>query len=262
MKTPALTIILFVAAVLLSAPHAMAENQIPFDEEVVDEYNDFDDFDEFTSPESGSTKPVFDPLRGYNRLIFNFNDKMYFWVLKPVGTGYSKAVPEPARLSIRRFFHNIKFPVRFVNNILQFKIAGSGRELTRFVTNSTLGIGGFFDPARAWWGLEPSEEDFGQTLGFYGVGDGFPIMLPFMGNSNLRDLASMFPDYYLDPFKYLETNDKVFVDPVYVGMGTLQIINDTSLRLGMYENIKKHALDPYTFVRDAYKQNRDKKIRE
>jgi phospholipid-binding lipoprotein MlaA len=222
----------------------------------------FSDFDEFGTQEEAVSKPVFDPLRGYNRVMFKFNDKMYYWVLKPVSKGYGKVVPEPVRLSFKRFFHNIRFPIRFVNNILQIKMKGSGRELARFVTNSTLGLLGFFDPARAWWGIEPSEEDFGQTLGHYGVGGGFPIVLPFLGPSNLRDALSLYPDYYLDPIAYTPHDEKVFFNTTYIAVGAAQIINDTSLRLGTYENIKKNALDPYTFVRDAYKQNRDKKIKE
>ncbi|MFH1378875.1 MAG: VacJ family lipoprotein [bacterium] len=249
--------ILMVMMISLSAiPFSLAENLTPAEEEV------FDDFGEFGFEVTEIQKPVFDPLRGYNRVMFYFNDKVYFWVLKPIGKGYGKVVPEPARLSIKRFFHNLKFPIRLVNNILQFKLKGAGRETARFIANSTIGFLGFFDPARTWWNLQPSEEDFGQTLGFYGVGEGFPITLPFLGPSNLRDTLSLVPDYYLNPISYVNPEEKRFFDPVYIGIHAFQMINETSLSLDVYENIKKNALDPYTFVRDAYKQNRDKKIKE
>lgn len=251
-----LMVLFFMMISMSAAPFSWGEDLTPAEEEV------FDDFEEFGFQEEEVPKPVFDPLRGYNRVMFHFNDKMYFWVLKPISKGYGKVVPEPIRLSIKRFFHNLNFPIRFVNNVLQIKWKGAGREVARFVTNSTVGFLGFFDPARAWWDLQPSEEDFGQTLGHYGVGAGFPITLPFIGPSNLRDTLSLVPDYYLDPVSYVDPEEKMFFDPIQIAIRAGQLINDTSLHLDVYDNIKKNALDPYTFVRDAYKQNRDKRIKE
>lgn len=220
-----------------------------------DEFNGFDDDfeDEFAAEDK---LDVFDPLSRYNRETTAFNDKLYFWVLKPVSNGYSYIVPEPARLSVSRFFKNILFPVRFVNNILQLKFKGAGIELSRFCINSTVGILGLADPAKEWLDLEAHPEDFGQTLGYYGVGGGFHIVLPFLGPSNLRDLAGMVPDYYADPVQLVDPD----IDELAVQ--SYDIMNRTSLHIGEYETIKNDALDLYTFLRDAYEANRRKKIEE
>lgn len=216
------------------------------------------DFDEFEGAVSTKAAPaVFDPIRGYNRAVFVFNDKFYFWLAKPIAKGYAFILPKTVRVGINRGYHNFRFPMRFANCILQFKAKKAGKELGRFVVNSTLGIGGLFDPADKWFKWRrPGDEDFGQTLAFYGVGDGFPLVLPLLGQSNLRDTVGLAPGYLVNPLHYLadwETN---------VAVGTGEELNYISLHLGDYESIKKDALDPYSFIRDAYKQNRDKKIKE
>jgi len=234
----------------------------------IDEFED--DFDDDFEDEFGDQDllDVFDPLSGYNRAITVFNDKFYFWVLKPVSRGYSYIVPEPARLSVSRFFKNILFPVRFLNNILQLKFKGAAIEFSRFCVNSTVGILGFADPAKEWFELDAYPEDFGQTLGHYGVGGGFHIVLPFLGPSNLRDLASMVPDYYADPVQLVQLVD-VDMDELVdadkydeLALRAYDIINRTSLHIGEYETLKDDALDLYTFLRDAYEANRKKKIEE
>ncbi|MDT8316589.1 MAG: VacJ family lipoprotein [bacterium] len=219
-----------------------------FDDEFIDEFGD-----EF---EDKAIKDVFDPLVGYNRLMTGVNDKLYFWLVKPVARGYRYIVPEPARLAVGRFFENILFPVRFANNILQFKFKGAGVELSRFCVNSTVGILGLTDPAKEWWGLEAYPEDFGQTLGYYGVGGGFPVVLPFFGPSNVRDLVGMVPDYYANPNKLVET------DLDELAIRSYDVMNNTSLHIGEYETLRSDALDLYTFLRDVYEQNRKKKIEE
>ena len=131
-----------------------------------------DDFGEFEEEFKESDKEVFDPLSGYNRAITVFNDKLFLWVLDPVARGYRYVMPEPARRGVNNFFMNLLYPIRLVNNLLQLKIKNAGEETLRFVTNSTIGILGFWDPAKEWFGLEAHHEDFGQTLGYYGVGGG------------------------------------------------------------------------------------------
>ena len=113
-------------------------------------------------------------------------------------------MPEKARISVNRAFHNLKFPVRFVNCLLQLKMKKAGLELGRFVLNSTAGVGGLFDPADRFlkW-RRPGDEDFGQTFGHYGIGDGFPIVLPILGNSNLRDGIGMVPVVLYNPLNYV-----------------------------------------------------------
>ena len=216
-----------------------------------DEHMDFED--EF---ENYETVLVFDPLSGYNRFMTKVNDKLYIWVLKPVAKGYSKIVPEPGRLAIHRCFNNIFFPVRFVNNFLQFKLKRAGIEMARFGVNSTIGILGFTDPAKSWLKLDPYSEDFGQTLGYYGVGSGFHIVLPMLGPSNIRDTIGLVPDYFLNPIHYVDPQAAAY------GIHAIEKVNYTSLHIKDYESIKKDALDFYIFLRDVYEQNRQIKIKE
>lgn len=214
------------------------------------------DFDQF---EDTSTNPakVFDPLRGYNRFMFKVNDKFYFWLAKPLARAYGWAVPKPVRVAFNRGFYNLRFPIRFASCLLQLKMRRSGEELRRFVVNSTLGLGGLFDPSERWFAWErPPEEDFGQALGRYGVGDGFPVVIPLLGQSNVRDGLALVPSYLVSPLYYVTDAQ------TSVSVAAGDQFNFISLHIGEYESVKKDALDPYALIRDAYKQNRDKKIQE
>lgn len=188
--------------------------------------------------------------------MFNVNDKLYFLILKPVSKGYSFIVPEKIRFMIRRFFKNLGFPIRVVNNIMQLKLKAALNETERFIINSTIGCLGFFDPAASKFNILESNEDFGQTLGKYGVGEGFCIVLPFLGFSNVRDLFSMFPDYFLNPVNYIDDNK------VRLSLSILDKVNVLSLYPDLYEKLKNEGLDPYTFMRDLSNKDRNNKIRE
>lgn len=218
-----------------------------------DQFEAFEDFEEFDQP---GQKKVYDPLSGYNRAMTTFNDKFYFWVLKPAATGYAWVAPQPVRTSVHRFFRHWGYPVRVINNLLQLKGEPAADETIRFAFNSTVGLLGFFDPAKNWLDLEPHREDFGQTLGSYGVGDGFPLVLPFFGPSNVRDSIAMVPDLFLYPLDYLGN--------IYVaaGLTAYERLNYASLHLGEYEKLKKDSLDWYIFLRNAYQQNREQAIKE
>ena len=230
--------------------------------------------DEFEDEFAASEQEVFDPLSGYNRVMTGFNDRFYFFVLDPVARGYRWVLPGTARRGVKNFFHNLLFPLRFVNNALQLKATNAGEEFLRFSINSTIGILGFWDPAKEWFGLEAHEEDFGQTLGYYGIGGGFHVVLPLLGPSNLRDMFSLYPDLQMDPVNYVENRPYNFPkqEGEYLGVSrqTLQAIdltllktvNTESLRIGQYENLKKDAIELYPFLRDVYEQNRAKLIRE
>jgi phospholipid-binding lipoprotein MlaA len=196
-----------------------------------------------------------DPLEPFNRAMFQFNDQLYFWVLKPVGQGYSKVVPEAARISVRNFFSNLTFPIRFINCLLQANFNGAAIELSRFTVNTLLGIGGLFDPASSQeMQLVKQDADFGQTLGVYGVGQGVFLTWPFFGPSTLRDTVGLAGDWGLDPVTYLI--------PWYVPYGVKSYgrVNEVSLRIGDYEALKEAAIDPYVALRDAYLQYRQKKV--
>lgn len=214
--------------------------------------DDFENFeDDFEAP-----KEIFDPLSGYNRFMTNFNDKAFVHVISPVAKGYRDFVDVSVRDSFSNFFDNLLFPVRFVNNLLQGKFKNSGEELFRFAVNTTLGVGGFGDAGEDIFGIKPHREDFGQTLGFYGVGSGFPIVLPFLGPSNLRDVVGLGGDYFLTPLSY--------VDNIYLSFGGrgVELINTLSFRVKEIETLRKNAMDLYPFMQDFYENYRNDAIKE
>lgn len=229
--------------------------------------NNNDNFDEeFNSEFSTKKEEIFDPLSGYNRLMTTFNDKVFINVLNPIAESYAYVTPETVRIGINNFFQNVMFPVRFSNNLLQLKFKNSSEELGRFLVNTLWGLGGFMDPATKELNMKAHKEDFGQTLGFYGVGEGFHVVLPFLGPSNLRDIAGLAADSYVNPLTVTGDNDLKYKIPntllEQVGIQTFDVINSTSLTLGQYESLRKDALDLYPFLRDIYTQARKKQIEE
>ncbi len=132
--------------------------------------------DELDAELSQKQVTIADPLESVNRIMFSINDVAYFWVVKPVAQAYAGVVPKPARTGISNFFHNLAMPARLVNCLLQGKGSAAGTELRRFQVNTVSGMLGFGDPARDQCGLKPVEEDLGQTLAVYGLGDGFYLM--------------------------------------------------------------------------------------
>ncbi len=197
-----------------------------------------------------------DPIAKWNKIMFRFNDKLYFWVLKPIARGYKAVVPVPVRVSVKNFFQNLTAPIRIVNSSLQGKWKASGEELIRFFINTTAGIGGLGDPAQGSYWPKTSDEDFGQTLAVYKIGNGFYIVWPFFGPSTLRDTVGMIGDRFLNPLSYISPSE------ASLGMSGLDVVNSTSFRIGDYEALKKAAIEPYNAFRDAYIQHRIKKINE
>jgi phospholipid-binding lipoprotein MlaA len=204
-----------------------------------------DDEDEFIE--------VYDPLETFNRGMFWFNDKLYFYLMKPLARGF-RYVPEPWRVSMKSFFLNLRAPIRIVNAGLQGKFGDAGNELTRFATNTTLGIGGLFDASKDHFGITMKDEDTGQTLGFYGVGPGPYLVLPLFGPSNFRDGIGMLADSRMNLAYYIWAKDQSNYD--YAGALAVNAINNLSLDKDTYEGVKQDALDPYLFVRDAFAQYR------
>jgi phospholipid-binding lipoprotein MlaA len=215
-----------------------------------------DELDEFDDEFEEEKVKVSDPLEPWNRAMFHFNDKLYFWILKPIARGYRAVIPKPARVCVKNFFHNLTTPIRMVNCLLQGKVSAAGAELGRFIVNSTVGILGFGNPARDCPGLKPVDEDLGQTLGTYGIGNGPYIVWPILGPSTLRDSIGLTGDWFLNPVSYVEPTE------VSLGIKGYEIVNDTSLRIGEYESIKKASLEPYVAIRDGYIQYRRKKVEE
>jgi phospholipid-binding lipoprotein MlaA len=173
-----------------------------------------------------------------------------------VARGYARVVPQPVRVGIRNFFQNLLAPIRVVNSLLQGRFHRGAVETGRFMINSTVGLLGFLDVAQSQFQLDaPEEEDFGQTLARFGIGDGIYLVLPFLGPSSLRDGAGRAVDAFLNPLFYLRELESI-------GAYTLDHVNATSLRLGDYESIKKSALDPYESFKNIYLQYRKERIRK
>lgn len=217
-----------------------------------EEDDDFFVFDE----EENDTPTIADPLESINRVTFAFNDKMYRVVMKPIARGL-RVLPEPVRNSGSNFFNNLGTPVSAINALLQLDLPNAGTEVSRFLLNSTFGILGLFDPA-THMGIIRDNEDLGQTLGRYGMGQGFYVVLPFIGASSLRDGLGLFGD--------------AAINPVYdqLGMSTTEIIGaralEAEIKLSLdqdtYEAFYDSALDPYIFFRSAYTQNRAGRVDE
>lgn len=236
------------------------QESISDNEESVTQIEAFEE--EFSVQETNTAS---DPLSGYNRVMTSFNDVFITYLLNPVAEGYAFILPEPLRIGISNAFHNIQFPIRFANNLLQLKFANSADEIKRFVVNSTIGLGGFMDPAKKHMNIPPHDEDFGQTLGHYGVGSGFHIVLPFIGPSNVRDAVGFTVDAYASPLIYTDNleNYKIPDNRDHsIAILTGEVINKTSLHLGEYESLKKDAIDLYPFLRDTYEQKRNSDIAE
>jgi len=195
---------------------------------------------------------IADPLEAMNRGIFWVNDKLYFYLIKPVTRGYRLVLPRQARTSIGNAFENASTPVRAANDLLQLKFHSLSTELYRLIVNSTLGLGGLFDPAASLAGLEKvADEDFGQTLGYYGAGQGFYLVLPVVGPSSLRDAAGGLVDTFADPLRYTELT---YLE--YFGIKSTKVVNSLSFDRDTYESIVRDSLDPYLFIRTAYAQRR------
>lgn len=202
---------------------------------------------------------IADPFAPTNRIMFELNDRLYFWVLKPVTRAYAR-IPEDLRVVFSNIYDNLKAPGRALNNLLQLRLKGAGNELLRFVLNSTVGVGGIGDAARDAFGIPKQEADFGQTLGHYGLDHGFYLVWPVLGPSSLRDTVGRAGDYFMYPLTYVHHED--LSTAASLGLGVHELINAASFRTGDYETFKAAALDPYIAMRDAFVQNRKKKVQE
>ncbi len=239
----------------IDKPGTNTEQSTAQDDELDEFYDEFSDDD---------TDEKSDPLKGYNVFMTDFNNGFYIHVFDPVARGYTYIVPEGGRKSIRNLFHNLMFPIRLVNNLLQGKFANAREETGRFIVNTTVGILGLFDPAKEYLAWEPHNEDFGQTLGYWGVGGGYHIVLPILGPSNMRDMFSMYPDSLVNPIHYHDERSYNLAGDrdQSILLSTYQRLNDGSLKFGKYEDLKKDAVELYPFLKNIYKQRREKLIKE
>lgn len=190
-----------------------------------------------------------DPWEKWNRKVFNFNEGVDKAVLKPVATAYTDVIPQQVRRSVGNFFSNFADAWSAINNMAQGKFEAGFEDATRVGANTLFGLFGILDVASEM-GLDHHYEDFGQTLGRYGVGAGAYVVLPILGPSSVRDAAAIPVDRLASPPAFFNGT------ATQVGLTTLQIINTRAGLLGATRVIDDIALDKYTFVRDAYLQRR------
>jgi phospholipid-binding lipoprotein MlaA len=192
----------------------------------------------------------YDPWQPFNEAMFSFNQKVLDrWLMKPVATGWEKIMPAAARRSVGRVFDNLEMPRRVVNNLLQARPVGAGREVARFTVNTTIGVAGLFDVATLLH-IKPSDADAGETLALYGAGPGPYLVLPTLPPLTVRDAIGRGIDGALDPIGYLlpffANRAKAFVTAV----------NDRSLNLKLYADVEDSVIDLYSAARNGYLQRR------
>jgi len=230
--------------------------------------------DPFARADEGAGEE-YDPWEPMNANIFEFNLKLDRFVLKPVAKGYNFVMPDLVQVGVSNIFSNLRFAPRFLNNVFQGKVKGAGIEVGRFLINSTAGLAGFFDLARKV-NLVTPEEDFGQTLGFYGVKPGPYLVLPFLPPFTVRDFVGFVGDVFLNPINWLvapiiEVNNvpsviarhhRLTASLIQTGSRVGEVINERSRNLEKFQGVEEATLDLYTAVRNAYLQKRAQAIRE
>ncbi|HEY4802398.1 MAG TPA: VacJ family lipoprotein [Paraburkholderia sp.] len=190
-----------------------------------------------------------DPWEGFNRTVYTFNDKVDQYALKPVAQGYVKVTPQPVRDSVTNFFANIGDVYNAANNLLQLRIADGVSDIMRIVINTVFGLGGLFDVATLAK-LPKHNQDFGLTLGHYGVPPGPYLVLPLFGPSTVRDGVGLVPNYFINPLTYVEPAGLSW------GLYGLNVVSTRANLLGASELLEGAAIDRYSFIRNAYLQRR------
>jgi phospholipid-binding lipoprotein MlaA len=193
-----------------------------------------------------------DPWERMNRVTYKFNDKLDKAILRPVATTYVKVTPHPVQRGVSNFFSNLTYPLVIVNDLLQGQVKPFLSDTVRLAMNTTIGLGGLFDPA-SHAGIDRNDRDFGQTLGKWGVKTGPYLVIPFLGPSDVRDGIGRAVDSYADPRNYLHNDWAIY------GLWTLGFVN-LRAQLLSYDRLLDSAYDPYAFMRNAYLQNRDFKV--
>ena len=202
----------------------------------------------------GAAEGISDPLEGFNRAMFAFNDKIDAAIIEPTAKVYRFILPEPIRLAIRSFLRNLETPVILANDLLQGEFARAEQTTARFLINSIVGVGGMFDVATDF-GIERHEEDFGQTLAVWGLGDGLYLVLPLLGPSSARDGIGMLADSFMDPLSYVGGGGAT--QTVVSGTRTLVSGVDTRAEnIEALDQIREDSIDFYARIRSMYHQHR------
>jgi phospholipid-binding lipoprotein MlaA len=197
-----------------------------------------------------------DPFEGFNRSMYAFNDGLDQAVLEPAARGYRAVTNEPVRAGVRNFVQNLGEPVTFANEVLQGKLPRSAATVGRFAINTTVGVAGIFDPAAAI-GIPRTNEDFGQTLGVWGIAGGPYLVLPLLGPSNPRDLFGVGVDAALNPLNYAQFEGDT---ETRIGLGVMAGLSGREGAIETVDDIRATQLDPYTTVRRFYVRNRAAEI--
>lgn len=197
---------------------------------------------------------VADPLEGFNRGVYAFNNVVDGVLIKPIAKTYNFIVPKPARKGVTNFLHNLASPVHFANAVFQGNSEQSFTVLWRFILNTTLGVGGVFDFA-GYHGIVASDEDFGQTLAVWGVDSGPYLVLPILGPSNVRDAFGKVADIFLDPINYLDEESIIYAHKAAV------VVDRRSRTIELTDEVERTSIDPYATFRSGYSQYRDSEIK-
>ena len=231
-------------------------------------------FDPFDESAHDTQIEEYDPLEPVNSVVFEFNYRFDKYVLKPVAQVYNFFIPPDVQQIIVNVFQNARFVPRFFNNLFQAKFHGAGIEMSRFLINSTLGMGGLFDPAKIMFDLDTPLEDLGQTLGSYGVPPGPYLVVPFYGPYTLRDGFGFIGDTFLDPINWLVLpiieiggaprlvqHDRT-ITYARLGLTIEESVNLRALSLEKFQGVEEGTLDLYGAIRNGYLQQRQKAIQE
>ncbi|MEO1476819.1 MAG: VacJ family lipoprotein [Pseudomonadota bacterium] len=210
-----------------------------------------------------SDDPTYDPFEPLNRQVFGFNNSVDRIFLGPVARGYINTVPEPARDGVSNALANFNAPTTFANDVLQAKPQRAAETFTRFLINTTLGLGGLFDVAGAGEnGIKPHREDFGQTLGYWGVPSGAYFVAPFLGPTNLRDTVGGITDNVFNPYVWVEFGVSSNLDTYLQAGQTVVTAIDARARLNDSFEALQRQPEPYTALRRAYTNGRATAIRD
>ena len=225
-------------------------------EEVVDD-DYFDNNENFTTHISGD---ISDPLEPWNRFWHGFNDILWLQYIQPIWLTYELITPTEFRQGVSNFFTNLAFPIRFINCFLQGKPMEAGVEFQRFIVNTTLGVGGLMNPGKdhkPLWCDEPDVTGFGQTLGRWGIGDGFYVVWPVIGPSTVRETFGMAGDFAAHPMAYAAYHwDNLTINSI----NALRAGHSVGERLEAYNSLRKISVEPYSALRNAYVQSTRSKV--
>lgn len=224
----------------------------------------FSDENDFENYSNENNEEIYDPLEKYNRKVFVFNDFCDRYFLEYVAKTYRKDVPKPARQSVHNFLNNLSAPISAFNSFLQGKTDNGLATISNFLINSTIGIGGIFNVAERK-SILYKQEDFGQTLGHFGINSGAYLMVPFYGPSSVRDFSGFITDQALSPASYnvAEIGGKNYLigEDQFIAVSATRTVDSRESLLDIVDDIRKESFDPYATIRSAYLQKRNNDIK-